>query len=428
MTSPAIIDKCQINGLINVELNNKNLIQKQKNNINNLIKNQMKKIYTLIFFLVTNVITYAQWVITTGPFEPNVVTLAANDNLLIAGCSSASTNPGGFLTSNSGDNWSFIGSDLTCKFASVEINTNTGTIYAGGSNCFYQSFDNGATFTMTNNGLSPYLIRDILLDESNIYSSALGIYKSTNGGFSWSLISPVMTSNKIDKNGANIIVGTLDAGVYLSNDNGITWTNLSAGLPTNVLDVKIIGTNFLAATGSGIYVSTNNGVSWSLTNLALSTNCIYQIGSTLFAGCLNGGVHYSLDNGNTWIPSNNGLTNLTVYSLASNSDYIFAGTTGYVFRRPLSEFGILTSITNDFYTNNKINVSPNPNNGILTISQSISNKLEIEIYNQLGQIIDKKISNEKNTTLDLSNYIKGVYFVHLTDINNNIVNKKIIIQ
>lgn len=389
----------------------------------------MKKIYTIILFVAVCTVTKAQWVTTSGPSEPNTVALAANDTVVMAGCSSVSSNQGGHRTLDEGANWLTTGFSLLSKFNSLAINQSTGTIYAGGLACFYQSFDNGANFTNTNNGLSSYTTRDIVVDGSNLYASDFGIYLSTNGGFNWSLVSPVINSTKMDKIGNTILVGTMTTGVYLSVDNGSNWTNPTTGLPTNITDVKIVGTNFLVTTASGIYISTNSGASWTATNLSLPTECIYQVGTLLFAGCSSGGgVYYSNDGGNAWIASNAGLTNTSVYALTSNSNYLFAGTAGYTFRRPLSDYGILTSIINQHITTSDITIAPNPTTGILTITQPITQKSDIEIYNQLGKLIDTKVSTGKTATIDLSNFKKGIYFVRITDINKTVVNKKIVIQ
>jgi photosystem II stability/assembly factor-like uncharacterized protein len=389
----------------------------------------MKKIYTIIFLVTVNFVTKAQWVTTSGPSEPYTVALAANDIVVMAGCSSAGSNQGGHRTLDEGTNWLTTGFSLLSKFNSLAINPSTGTIYAGGLACFYQSFDNGANFTNTNSGLSSNTTRDILVDGNNLYASVFGVYLSTNGGFNWSLISPAINSTKMDKIENTILVGTMTAGVYLSVDNGSNWTNPTAGLPTNITDVKIIGTNLLVSTASGIYISTNNGTSWTLTNLSSPTECIYQVGSMLFAGCIGGGgVYYSNDGGNTWIASNTGLSNTSVYSLTSNSNYLFAGTAGYTFRRPLSDYGILTSITTEYITTKDVTIAPNPTTGILTINQPTSQKSEIEIYNQLGKLIDTKITTGKTSTIDLSNLKKGIYLVRITDLNKNVVSKKIVLQ
>jgi len=388
----------------------------------------MKKNYTTIILLTFfGLSANAQWAITTGPSEPNVVALGANNTVLLAGCSSAGSSLGGYRTLNNGNTWTPTGTSLVSKFSSIAVNSGNGTIYAGGQACFYQSADNGATFTNTNTGLSSYTTDDIVIDGTKLYASAQGIYLSINGGLNWSLISPVISSRRMDVSGSIILVGTTTTGVYLSTNSGSTWATATSGLPTNIADVKIVGTNFLVATASGVYISTNSGSTWTITNLTISTNCIYQIGSTLFAGC-NGGVYYSTNGGNTWIASNTGLTNMTVYSLTSNATYIFAGTTGYVFRRPLSDFGLTTSVLNQNNMTADITLAPNPNNGIFTISQNNTTKTEIEIHNIVGELIYTTTTTMSQTTIDLSRQPKGIYFVRTTDTNKSVTNKKIIIQ
>ncbi len=57
-------------------------------------------------------------------------------------------------------------------------------------------------------------------------------------------------------------------------------------------------------------------------------------------------------------------------------------------------------------------VYPNPSNGSLNISmQDISSNTEINIYNYSGQIIMSLIPEKSVTTIDISDFSKGVYFV-----------------
>lgn len=388
----------------------------------------MKKLIFIFFLVITRLVTNAQWTITSGPSEPNVTSLAANDSIVIAGCSSASSNLGGHRTLNQGNNWSPTGGNLLSKFTSLAINSVNGVIYAGGGNTFYQSSDNGSTFTNTNNGLSPYTTYDIIIDGSNLYASTQGVYFSNNSGLNWSLISPVIASYKMDKSNDTIIVATINSGIYLSTDNGVSWINIVLGLPSNIADVKIVGNNYLAATVSGILISTNNGASWTTTNLTLNTQCIYQVGTTLFAGCSGGGVYYSTNGGTTWIAENTGLTNLTVYSLSSNSTYLFAGTTGYVFRRPLIDFGIISSISNQNDNEKEIRIIPNPSFGNFIINQAKAKKLEIEIHNSFGNVIYKTVSEDSNIKIDLGNTSKGIYFIRIIDSSKDIIERKIILN
>jgi photosystem II stability/assembly factor-like uncharacterized protein len=388
----------------------------------------MRKICTLIILVISSFNSNAQWAITTGPVEANVTSLAGNDTVLMAGCSSASTNVGGHRTLDNGNNWSVTGVNLVSKFSALAIDSSNGYVYAGGQNALYISTDKGASFVNINNGLSPYTVHDIIIDGTNLYASAQGIYYSSNGGLNWSLISPVISSNKMDKSGSTILVSTLTSGIYLSNNNGSSWTNITTGLPTTINDVKIIGNTYYAATANGIYISTNNGASWALAFLTSGSECFHQIGSTLFVGRSGGGVYYSTNGGSMWTSANTGLTNLTVYSLTSNSTYLFAGTSGYVFRRPLTDFGITTGISEQNTSVVNINIAPNPTTGIFNITQSEAKEIEIVVYNTIGEKVFNSATSDKTSTLNLSQLSKGLYIIKLTDEAKNTIAKKVVLE
>lgn len=64
-----------------------------------------------------------------------------------------------------------------------------------------------------------------------------------------------------------------------------------------------------------------------------------------------------------------------------------------------------------------IAVYPNPSNGIFTIDISVVGKMEICVYNSIGeQIIQKSLNS--NTNLDLSRFSDGIYFLHLSNEKN----------
>jgi hypothetical protein len=382
----------------------------------------------VITALLSTSIAKSQWTITNGPTEPNTSCLAANDVVLLAGCSSASSNQGGHRSLDQGDTWFPTGTTALSKFTALAVNPTSGIVYAGGNNGFYQSFDDGATFTNSNNGLAPYTTRDIIIEGNNIYASTSGVYLSTNGGFNWNSISPALNSVKIDKSGSTIVAGTFDTGVHLSLDNGLSWTNPTSGIPTNIKDVKIVGSNLLAATSTGVYISYNNGLTWTQTNLTNSTNCFHQIGSVLFAGCAANGVFYSNDGGNIWIGSSTGMGNITVTSLTSNSNYIFAGTNGSVYRRSLSDYGIITNTKTDISIMDSFLFFPNPSEGSITLEHNFHDDSELEIFNQLGKLVLTKKIIEPNLCIDITNLAKGVYSLRLKSNNSFSISKKLVLK
>ena len=74
-------------------------------------------------------------------------------------------------------------------------------------------------------------------------------------------------------------------------------------------------------------------------------------------------------------------------------------------------------------------VFPSPTTGILNV-KSETNIVQIEIYNQLGQVvlsIPIPITLGSNlSTIDISNLSQGLYFIKIRDVNGNIGSKKVV--
>jgi len=68
-------------------------------------------------------------------------------------------------------------------------------------------------------------------------------------------------------------------------------------------------------------------------------------------------------------------------------------------------------------------IFPNPVNDLLYIETPNKVKI-IEFYNEIGQLT----YSDKNSTIDISNFNKGMYFVKIVDINGSISIKKILVK
>ena len=70
----------------------------------------------------------------------------------------------------------------------------------------------------------------------------------------------------------------------------------------------------------------------------------------------------------------------------------------------------------EFNENNFVQISPNPSNGVFTLSlQNTPNKnIELEIFNSLGQSINKDVLNMQTKNIDISRYPKGFYFLKIS--------------
>ena len=76
----------------------------------------------------------------------------------------------------------------------------------------------------------------------------------------------------------------------------------------------------------------------------------------------------------------------------------------------------------DDHTLSDFSVYPIPTSGILTIKSNTA-IVQIEIYNQLGQLV---LSNTDQNTIDISKVSQGIYFIKLMDENGNIGSEKVI--
>jgi hypothetical protein len=96
---------------------------------------------------------------------------------------------------------------------------------------------------------------------SNLFAGGdpFGVYRSTNNGATWTLVNNGLTDLRITSlvspDGTNLFAGGA-GGVYLSTDNGNNWTSVGTGLTTGVfsLAVSADGLTLVAGTtGFGVW-------------------------------------------------------------------------------------------------------------------------------------------------------------------------------
>lgn len=195
-------------------------------------------------------------------------------------------------------------------------------------------------------------IRSLAIDPTNsqtLYAvaSGYGVYKSTNGGGTWSavnsgLYSIQVTSFAIAPTNSQTIYAGLDYGlgsVFKSINGGVSWSTVYNGLQpptlsairTLAIDPTDSQTIYAGTDGYGVYKSTNGGNSWTAANSGMSAYYIASLvidpnsSQTIYAGTL--GVCKSTDGGNSWSAMINGLPNGWVSSVVidpKNSQTIYA--------------------------------------------------------------------------------------------------------
>jgi photosystem II stability/assembly factor-like uncharacterized protein len=144
-----------------------------------------------------------------------------------------------------------------------------------------------------------------------------------------------------------VFAGMASSGVFKSTDGGISWSTMNTDLTDKYIRALAISpgyatdqTIFAGTLSGGVFKSTDGGVSWNAGNaglihlwtMALALSPDYAIDHTLFVGMdYAGGVFRSTDGGASWNAMNAGLGNLDIQSLALAPTFprtLFAGTDG----------------------------------------------------------------------------------------------------
>lgn len=185
---------------------------------------------------------------------------------------------------------------------------------------YYFSYSNisGRTTTVRYNPTNPSIIY--------IGAAFGGVWKSTNGGSSWSPktdfeVSLSSGSIAIDSVNTNIVYyGTGEAtysgasyygrGMLKSTNGGDSWTNITSGLPSLTYCSRIVirpghSSELFAAMGtSGLYKSTNAGVNWAQVLSGRCDDIVFTPnGMTAYTTGSGTGYQISTDGGLTFSPN-----------------------------------------------------------------------------------------------------------------------------
>lgn len=225
---------------------------------------------------------------------------------------------------------------------------------------------NAATWTAVGPGNIGGRIREIIINPSNssqilIGSVSGGIWKTTNGGTSWSSKldsqDPIAIGSMLYTGSNTVYAGTgegwwnIDAvyggGIYKSTDFGETWTLLSSTTGASIwnfrnvlrMDVDPSGNiyavtkayNFKGGVGGyytngGLYRSTDGGSNWnkisstSITNYYAGTDVIAISSSIILFSTDGTGIYRTTNSGTSWSKVTSGLPNNSIGRIAMTKD------------------------------------------------------------------------------------------------------------
>ena len=253
--------------------------------------------------------------------------LQTNDTMYSAGAN------GIYISLDSGNNWSDITSNLSPTNI-ISLAKNNNTLFIGESNSLSyrisKSNSNGTSWTSVYTSPSP--IYTLLTDGNDIYAgTGNGVVHSADNGINWSTSG--MTGKGIlclFKSGTKLFAGTSLNGLYESTNGGGSWTVVSGGIPVNtsVYNLALEGSKLFAGTWTeGIFSSTDNGNNWIKGNTRMRINALVGASNEVYASISGGGIYKSADGGNTWATMNSGFAaDIQINSLTYANGLIYAST------------------------------------------------------------------------------------------------------
>jgi hypothetical protein len=211
-------------------------------------------------------------------------------------------------------------------------------------------------------------------------TAAGGMWKSTNGGTSWTTttdqiaslgvadiaIDPLNTNNMYIATGDNDAGDTYATGVLRSTDGGLTWN--TTGLTWTTSQQRRIGrllinplkpSSLIAATSAGVYKSLNSGSSWTLISGGNYRDAEFKPGdTTVVYAVTNGSLIKSTNGGASFsgvtIASSLNVNRLSIAVTPANANYVYI-----LCSNPSNGFGGLYRSTNSATSFSLMSSSPN---------------------------------------------------------------------
>jgi photosystem II stability/assembly factor-like uncharacterized protein len=185
---------------------------------------------------------------------------------------------GAYQTTNGGNTFHHLGSVTHDDFISVDFSDpQRKTMLVGGheqSQSVWKSTDSGQTWT--NIGLNlpsgtgfssdPLLINAqtyVVNTDTSWGGGTPGIYRTTNGGVTWTKVSSIDVSDPPLVTANGTIYWSSGGSLAKSTDQGVTWTLVGSGLTSNIHPIELPDGRIVSVAGTRLVISADGGSTWS---------------------------------------------------------------------------------------------------------------------------------------------------------------------
>ena len=377
--------------------------------------------------------------------------------------------------------WEILNSGVTSGLNAVFFtNPNTGYV-AGASGVVLKTTDAGMTWNPLSIGKKDEILSIYFVNENVgfLTSSAGNIFKTTDAGLNWTAQITEVPGKRIndihffDENIGIAVGANGGTGMVLQTTNGgTTWKYLLAGGSYGENSVFLVSqttaysggayeelqrhqnintsyssytsltfsqdggfskmyftnenTGYLAGSNGKVKKTIDACSSWEIYDSGLpSIASIHFSGSdtAMVVESWGNGISYTTDAGLTWTSHETSVSSdiLTGVFLTSGKTAYVVGWGGLIMKTSAASTVNLENIK----LKNEVSIFPNPTTGKFKIEIPQENKnLKFEVFNIVGEKVLAQNSNE----IDLSNHLKGIYFVTISSDERVISTKKIVLQ
>jgi photosystem II stability/assembly factor-like uncharacterized protein len=238
-------------------------------------------------------------------------------------------------STNDGQTWQRLvkGLDNKKRLTSLDISPqNKQILFLASRDGIYKSQDGGISWSKSNKGLSILDINNIRVSPSSsdiVFATGLqlGLFRTLNGGETWSQVAdPSLNVTAIaflPDQTTTIMIGDHKGHLYRSDNNGETWKKVSSIADSGAIRTIAISpkfesdkTFFVGTERNGIFKTNDAGKSFSTVNSGLSDLSItsislslnYEKDLSLWSSSWDEGVFFSRDGGKSWKKQSEGLT------------------------------------------------------------------------------------------------------------------------
>ncbi len=237
-----------------------------------------------------------------------------------------------YQSRDGGETWNPLAMDLKGQIRFLVIDPkNSSTLYAGMWHGVFKSTNGGGHWDLITPEMTVTQIHFLAIDPEvpdNLYiGTRKGVFKSSDGGSNWKQLRISMQGGDefqilhiaIDPQSPTTLYASGSMkNAYKTTDGGETWKAINLGSRDELIRSLTVdpasSTNLYAVTlGNDLFQSTDGGASWNMIkyfsgNLMLSRLVIDPAASsTMYAGT-SWGVYRSIDSGQNWQKTNTGLT------------------------------------------------------------------------------------------------------------------------